>query len=87
MELPRIRFHDLRHEHATRLLEAGVHPKIVSQRLGHSSIVVTMDTYSHVSRRWDAPPPTRSMACSGSGGHNLATTTASPDHRGDRSRW
>jgi len=46
--LPHIRFHDLRHTHATLLLEAGVHPKIVQERLGHSSIAVTIDTYSHV---------------------------------------
>jgi len=47
--LPRIRFHDLRHTHATMLLREGIHPKIVSERLGHSTIVLTMDTYSHVS--------------------------------------
>ncbi len=46
--LPHIRFHDLRHSHATHLLAAGVHPKIVQERLGHSSIAVTIDTYSHV---------------------------------------
>ena len=46
--IPHIRFHDLRHTHATLLLEAGVHPKIVQERLGHSSIAVTIDTYSHV---------------------------------------
>lgn len=45
---PRIRFHDLRHTHATILLKAGIHPKIVQERLGHSSISVTLDTYSHV---------------------------------------
>ncbi len=44
---PRIRFHDLRHTHATLALAAGVHPKIVSERLGHASIAITMDTYSH----------------------------------------
>jgi len=43
-----VRFHDLRHTHATLLLEAGVHPKVVQERLGHSQIAVTMDTYSHV---------------------------------------
>jgi integrase len=48
IELPRIRFHDLRQAHAMRPLEAGVHPKVVSERLGHSSFVRTMDTYSHV---------------------------------------
>jgi integrase len=42
------RFHDLRHTHASHLLKADVHPKIVSERLGHSSIGITLDTYSHV---------------------------------------
>lgn len=46
--VPRIRLHDLRHTHATGLLARGVHPKIVAERLGHSQIRVTMDTYSHV---------------------------------------
>lgn len=45
--LPRIRFHDLRHTHATLALAAGIHPKVVQERLGHSSITVTLDTYSH----------------------------------------
>jgi len=46
--LPKLRFHDLRHAHATLLLLQGVHPKIVSERLGHASIGITLDTYSHV---------------------------------------
>lgn len=46
--LKHIRFHDLRHSHATQLLLQGVHPKIVSERLGHSNIGITLDTYSHV---------------------------------------
>jgi integrase len=46
--LPNIRFHDLRHTHATLLLAAGVHPKVVQERLGHSQISLTLDTYSHV---------------------------------------
>lgn len=46
--LPPIRPYDLRHAHATLLLTAGVNPKIVSERLGHSSIGQTLDTYSHV---------------------------------------
>jgi integrase len=46
--VPRIRFHDIRHSHATELLSAGVHPKIAQERLGHSSINVTLDLYSHV---------------------------------------
>jgi integrase len=44
----RIRLHDLRHTHATHALQAGVHPKVVSERLGHSTITITLDTYSHV---------------------------------------
>jgi integrase len=43
-----VRWHDLRHAHATLLLTAGVHPKIVSERLGHASVGITLDTYSHV---------------------------------------
>lgn len=46
--LPQMRFHDLRHTSATLLLTAGVHPKIVQERLGHSQIGLTLDTYSHV---------------------------------------
>jgi integrase len=46
--LPRIRFHDLRHSHATHLLANGVHPKVAQERLGHSSIAITLDLYSHI---------------------------------------
>jgi len=46
--LARVRVHDLRHTSASLLLAAGVHPKVVQERLGHSSITVIMDTYSHV---------------------------------------
>lgn len=46
--MPHVRFHDLRHTHASLMLKLGVHPKIVSERLGHSSIGITLDTYSHV---------------------------------------
>jgi integrase len=46
--LPRVRFHDLRHSHATQLLASGVHPKIASERLGHASVGITLDLYSHV---------------------------------------
>ena len=45
--LPRIRLHDLRHTHATLALQAGIHPKVVSERLGHSTISITLDVYSH----------------------------------------
>jgi integrase len=47
-EVPRIRLHDLRHTHATLLLQAGVSPKIVSERLGHATVAFTMQVYAHV---------------------------------------
>ena len=43
-----IRFHDARHNHASLMLKQRVHPKIVQEKLGHSSIQMTLDTYSHV---------------------------------------
>ena len=46
-KLPEIRLHDLRHTHATLALRAGIHPKVVSERLGHATIAITLDTYSH----------------------------------------
>lgn len=46
--LPKARLHDLRHAFATTLLVAGVHPKVVSEALGHASVAFTMDTYQHV---------------------------------------
>jgi integrase len=46
--LPRVRFHDLRHTCASLMLREGIHPKIVQERLGHATIAVTLDLYSHV---------------------------------------
>jgi integrase len=59
----RLRLYDLRHSHATLLLANGEHPKVVSERLGHASVTLTLDTYSHVlpgmqeqaTERLDAP--------------------------------
>ena len=48
LDIPRIRLHDLRHTHATILLQQNVHPKVVSERLGHSSVAFTMTVYQHV---------------------------------------
>jgi integrase len=45
--LPRIRLHDLRHTYATLALQAGVHPKVISERLGHTTVAITLDVYSH----------------------------------------
>ncbi|MCU5489921.1 site-specific integrase [Bacillus sp. FSL K6-0273] len=47
-EVPKIRFHDMRHTHATLLLLQGGNPKIVSERLGHADVRITLDTYSHL---------------------------------------
>jgi integrase len=46
--LPDVRFHDLRHSHASILIAQGEHPKVISSRLGHSKIGVTMDIYGHL---------------------------------------
>ena len=46
--LPRLRFHDLRHSHATLLLKEGVNPRVVQERLGHSTVSLTLQVYSHV---------------------------------------
>lgn len=46
--LPKIRLHDLRHSNATALIQAGVNPRVVQQRLGHSDVNITLNTYTHV---------------------------------------
>ena len=46
--VPKIRIHDLRHSHATHLLSSNVHPKVASERLGHSKVGIRLDLYSHV---------------------------------------
>jgi integrase len=55
--VPRIRLHDLRHTYATLALKAGMHPKVVSERLGHATVGITLDLYSHVT-----PPIARDAA-------------------------
>lgn len=52
--LPSIRFHDLRHSNATALIQAGVNPRVVQQRLGHSDVQITLNTYTHVLPEMDA---------------------------------
>lgn len=61
--LPRLRFHDLRHAHATHMLSSGVHPKIASERLGHSKIGITLDLYSHVLPNMQMPPLLLTSPC------------------------
>ncbi len=45
--LPRIRLHDLRHTYVTLALQADIYPKVVSERFGHATVSITLDTYSH----------------------------------------
>ena len=58
-DLPRVRFHDLRHSHATQLLSDGIHPKIAQERLGHASNTTTLDLYSHVTDTMQIDAATR----------------------------
>ncbi len=53
LDLPRIRLHDLRHTYATLGLRAGIHPKVMSERLGHATVGVTLDLYSHATPSLD----------------------------------
>lgn len=66
---PRVRFHDLRHTAATLLLVFGVHPRVVMETLGHSSIKLTLDTYSHVIPPCSRTPPRKLTRCSGPKAH------------------
>ena len=59
-----IRLHDLRHTWATLALQAGVHPKVVSERLGHATTSITLDLYSHVQPELDAQAAEPSRSCS-----------------------
>ena len=52
--LPKIRLHDLRHSNATALIRSGVNPKVVSERLGHADVSITLNTYTHVLPDMDA---------------------------------
>ena len=61
-DVPTVRFHDLRHTHATQLLRQGVHPKVVSERLGHATVGITLDVYSHVLPGMQAEAATRTDA-------------------------
>jgi integrase len=54
-----IRFHDIRHSHATILFIKGVHPKVIQERLGHATIATTLDIYSHVAHGMQAAAATK----------------------------
>ncbi len=61
-DVPEIRLHDLRHTYATVALNAGVHPRIVQERLGHANVSITLDTYSHVDMNMQAEAANRVAA-------------------------
>ncbi|MDQ1633650.1 MAG: hypothetical protein QOJ32_459 [Frankiaceae bacterium] len=62
--LPRIRLHDLRHTWATLALPAGINPKVVQEHIGHASVAITLDLYTHVDRETHARRPRPSAGCS-----------------------
>src|SRR5512135_3693365 len=68
--LPPIWLHDLRHSHATLALKAGIHPRVVQERLGHANVGVTLDTYSYVTITMQVDAATRVAA--------LMRSTANP---------
>ncbi len=88
--LPAIRLHDVRHSYATAALAAGILAKIVSERLGHANVQITLDTYSHVIPGLDEQaaatvarlilegPDTTSNGAPGSDAANSAAKTATP---------
>jgi integrase len=59
LDVPRLTLKGLRHTWATRALEQGIHPRVVQERLGHSTIAITLGIYSHVRRRSTTRPPSR----------------------------
>jgi len=70
LRLPKIRLHDLRHTHATLALRAGVHPRIVQERLGHANVSITLDTYSHVDLTMQAAAAAQVAALMADGGRS-----------------
>ncbi len=62
--LPQIRLHDLRHTHATLALQAGIHPKVVSERLGHATVSITLDTLRSAGRAPSTPEALELFAAS-----------------------
>ncbi|WP_108668550.1 tyrosine-type recombinase/integrase [Euzebya rosea] len=75
VDVPIVRFHDLRHTHASLLLQSRVNPKVVSERLGHSSVAFTLDTYAHVLPGMQADAATQLRALVRDG---RTTSTATP---------
>lgn len=76
--VPQIRLHDVRHTNATLALEAGVHPKVVSERLGHATIGITLDLYSHVSPSVDQAAAETIAAMVDVPGHPRSGSDAKP---------
>lgn len=76
-KLPTIRFHNLGHTSATLLLSAGVHPKVVQERLGHSQISITLGSYSHVMPGLQREAANRLNSVPSANGYSLATKSGS----------
>ena len=79
--LPRIRLHDLRHSYATAALAANVSPKVVSERLGHAKVGITLDVYSHVLPSMDAQAALTVVPTSQAGKRRTGGPSGRPDRR------
>src|SRR5690606_14667845 len=84
--LPKITFHDTRHTWATLALQAGVHPKVVSDRLGHSSVAFTLDVYSHAIQGLDDDAAVRVADLIHKATHLQSRSCPSCDHERPASR-
>jgi len=89
--LPRIALHDVRHSYATAALKAGIPVKVISERLGHANVAITLDVYSHVIPGMDEQAATTvaSLILGGDGASAQASTdkilsTAANDHEEER---
>ena len=80
-KMPTIPLHGLRHTWATIALQAGVHPRVVQERLGHSNIAITLQTYSHVL------PTMHDEAAASVAGHRLRSRVATTNGGRFISRW
>ncbi|MEO2107153.1 MAG: site-specific integrase [Actinomycetota bacterium] len=78
VDVPIVRFHDLRHTHASLLLQSRVNPKVVSERLGHSSVAFTLDTYAHVLPGMQADAATQLRALVSDARTTTQTPTITP---------
>jgi integrase len=81
--VPHIRFHGLRHTHGTLMALSGINPKVIAERMGHSSVAFFLDTYGHVLPGMQ-PDAAEQLADLVLGPDGTEATTAEDDHEDDR---